>query len=420
MTNNNFMKLMRDYSTVIFGAGVSRVLSFVISLIFARSLGTDGFGIFTVFFTIMTVVWQLPNVIDSAYVRYVKAEEKTSDYQYLRTAFLIKAAIFTFLVIASYPIGRMLAYYVFSKTDLTACVTLAVISGAFLSLLSSLAGMYQADGEYIKYSVVNLAFYILVMFLMAVLHFFHINLNPGIGIWTNVMAAFFIGVAGSFLLFKRIKYFFPVHVSLLVKMLHFSKWLLATSLLYMISQRLDIIVLTRYMDYSSLGIYSAAVRIAMIASLFTASVPVILMPRGSEALKSIANLRAYLNESILVAIALSILTAVIIIFSTYLVKIFFGEEYINSVLYARILLVEPILTVLSAPLMYLFYANNNTRDFFYMGLTILLGNMCALALLVPRFGPVGAALAVVFSAFCGLVFVSIRAFDMIRRAHSHA
>lgn len=413
------LKLVKDYTTVLTGTGIARVISFFISIILARTLSTAGFGLYFLFFTIMILTWQLPKVIDSTYVRYVKSEAKSDSIAYLRTSFVIKVSIVTFLIFSSYPFGYLLANHVFGKPDAVFFITMAVITGAFLSLFSTLAGIYQAEEDFVKFSVVNILFYLGVISVIGVILLFRFALTPAIAVWVNTSIAVAVGFFGIFYIYKKIKYIFPIHISSSLDMFHFGKWLLAANVAYIIVQRLDILVLTKYVDYDALGVYSAAVRVAMIAALFTASVSVVLMPRGSQALKSLQHLKSYLREALMISMGLVFLVGVIIAISPILIKVLFGSRYMGALLPGRILLLAPVFIVLYTPLMYLFYAENKSKTIFELGMTILIAVICALLFLVPRYGTIGAAISITFSYFCGLIFVIFKSFKIIKKAYGH-
>jgi len=417
----DYTKIFRDYLSVIFGTGLNKVLSFLVIMILARCLGTEGFGIFSVFFTIMMLVMQLPSVIDSTYVRYAKAEavDEERRIECLRTAFLIKIGIFVFLAALSFFVGYILAHFCYKKPEMVFYITLAIIAGGFLSLSSTVAGVYQAGGKFIKFSVFNLLFYLGVILLIILALWLRLPVSVETATWINVLMAGAVCILGVILIYKKVKNIFPVHISTFFEMFHFSKWLLATSLAYIIFQRMDILVLAKYVDYTSLGVYSAAVRIAMLGSLFSASISVILMPKGSQALKSLGNLRSYLGESLIVLTAIVSIIGLIIIFSPFLIRILFGPQFLEAVLYTRILLAESIVTALYTPLMYLFYAENNSKAVFKIGVILLTVGICALSVLVPRYGLTGAALSIILASFCSLIFVVASSLKIIRKAYGY-
>lgn len=419
MNQNKTLKLFKDYSTVIFGTGFGRGLSLLTFFILARSLSIEDFGIFSLFFTIMVLVWYLPGAIDSTYVRYLKVESRKSEADYLRTTFLIKVLFFMFLIILSFPLGFLFSRYAFSKPELAFYISLAIISGAFLSVFSSLSGLYQGEEDFFRFSIINLLFYLAVILIIAAMFLFKLALTLKIIILINTLVAVIVSFFGFLIILRRVKSLLPIHFSLLIDMFHFGKWIFASNLIYIILQRLDILVLAKYVDFATLGIYSAAVRVSMLASFFTSGVFVILLPRGSQALKSLQHLKSYLKEAALLSVLLIFVILSIIIVSPALIKVFFGSQYTASLPFARILLLEPIFTVLYTPLMYLFYAENQTRTIFNVGMIMLLGIICALLLLVPKYGAVGAAISIVLMSICGLIFITLKSYKTIRNAYNY-
>jgi len=412
-------KLIRDYMSVVVGTGVSKAISYCIFIILAHSLGISGFGFFSLFFTIMILIWQFPNVIDVTYVRYVLAEDLLDKLSCLRVAFFIKISIFTFILIMAYPLAYFLAFNVFHKPDSLLCISSAIISGAFLSLFTTLTAVYQGEGNFLKFSVSNTAFYASVIAIISIILLLKIKLSLSIVIGTNTLVAIFVGIFGILQLFKKIKKLFPVNMKLLFDMFHFGKWLLAANLTFIIFQRLDILVLAKYVDYDTLGIYSAAVRVAMLASIFTTSVSAIFIPRGSQALNSLQQLKSYLRESLIASTALAFFVVLLAIFSPTIIKVLLGERYLKSLPYARLLLLEPIFTLLYTPFMYLFYAENNSLTVFILGLTIFVATICSLFFLVPAYGLTGAAISIPFAAFCGLLFVFLRTLPIIKKKYGY-
>lgn len=406
-------KLLKDYLKVISGASLGRGLSFITSLILARKLGIAGFGIFSVFFTVLFLVWQFPTVIDAVYVRFVKVETAGRRQEYLKMAFFIKCAIFFVFLIFSYPLAQFLSLYVFKKPELGFYLFQAIIAGAFLSMYSSVASIYLAKENFTVYSIMNLIFYAMVFTLVLGLVFFR-EITPLGSAYVFSLSAAGVGCFGMLYIYKRVKPIFPLHISLLRDMLHFGKWLFAENFTYLILQRMDVLFLTRFTSFAELGIYSAAVRMAMLAALLTSSATAIFMPRGCGSCKSESHMRFYLKETLAATAALSSLIVLLMIFSPFMIKLFFGKEYMNCLLATRFLLLEAIFVVLYTPFSYIFYASGNTKIIFILGITKLLAVVIGLSLFIPVLGANGAALSLAISSFIGLVFAVVLSAKIIK------
>lgn len=408
-------KLFKNYSIVFLGTGLGRGLSFATALILAHILGPQGFGIYSLFLTLVMLVWQLTSTVETAYIRYVQVDggDKTV---YLRTTLFLKTIISLLLLILAYPIAYFLSFYFFKKPDLLFYSALAIVCGVFLSMFLTLAGIYQAEERFYAFSLINLYFYAAVFLAVAGMILFRFTLTHWEVVWIYTATAMLLGGWGTVYLYKMSKPIFPVHTKVLFAMVHFSKWLLAQQFIYIILQRLDILFLTRFTNYTELGLYSAVVKVAMLANILTSAASFVLMPRGCASLKSHHQLKSYLKESLLAACALSILIVILIIFSPQLLKLFFGSQYAACFPAARILFLEAIFVVFYTPFSYLFYALRNTVQIFNLEVGKLIVAVVCLLLFVPKYGSLGAALSMAVSSFCGLLLVVLLSLAVIKKS----
>ncbi len=407
-------KTVKNYFTVICGSGFSRGLSFLTSMILARHMGANNFGIYTIFFTVMMLFWLFPTIIDGIYVRFAKAEKETERLEYIKTTFLMKCGIFIILIALAYPLAYVMAHFAFNKPRLVFDLTAAIIAGASLSIFTSVVGIYQAEEKFHIFSILNSVFYALVFFLVVVFIFLIHTLTPFVVILIYSISAVAVGSLGGLYLFRITKPPFRINFVLLNKMMHFGKWLLGLSFIDLLLQRMDVLVLARLVSYEELGVYSVAVRIAMFAMILSAASSAIFMPKGCESLKSRKHLKAYFKESLVVTMGLSVVILALIAAAPLLIKLFFGMQYSNSLSASRILLLDTIFVMLYMPFGYLFLAKGDTRQLFiFMSIKLAL-TIVAMLILVPRFGVLGAALAFATASFLCLLIVVLRSSQVVR------
>lgn len=413
-------KLLGDYIATFAGTGFGRGLSFVTTLLLARIMGAAGFGVFSLFFTVMMLIWQLPFFMDEIYVRYVKAEAQDDQKEYMRIAFLVKLGVLFVLLAGAYPLGRFLAVHAFHKPQMGIYLCVALASGAFLSVFTTLASVYQAQERFHLYSVLNVVFYLCVFLVILTLYLLRVHLTPMTAVSVYGITTFVLGVCGIVYLYRQVHPAFPVNIPYLYKMGHFGKWLMAETVLAIIWQRLDILFLARLIDYEELGLYSAAVRIGMIATILTSSATAVFMPRGCRALRSSGSLKEYFKESALIILFLTALIVVLVSGAHWMVSRLLGEEYLGCVLAARILLLDAFFLLLYTPFSFLFFAAADTKKIFLFTLIRLGITALCLFVLVPRFGSVGAALSITSSS-CMVFFVAVYASrSILAQPHRYA
>lgn len=412
-------KIIKNYIIVIFGNGLSRLTSFIISLILARKLGAEGFGIFSLFYTIMLLIWQLPNVIDTSYVRFVKVDEQNKNKDFLKALLLIKSLICLFLLILAFPLAKILSLYIFNKADSEIPMTLAIVSGAFWSLLGNISAIYQSEEKFDLFSITNGLFYFIILLIFSVFFIININLSPILSISIFTLVAIIIGCSSFIYLFMKIKPIFPLNLSPIFELINFGKWLLVANISYIIFQRLDLVILARYVNYDQIGIYSIGVRLVTIISIFISGVSVVFLPRGVSAFKSEKELNLYLKESLGVSLVLCIIVITFIIVSSTIIKFLFGYEYLSAVILSKILLLGAIFIILYTPFSYLFYAANSSKFIFIFNMFRLITILITSFLLIPTYGSIGAAIASSFSSLCVLIIILIASLKYIKNYKMH-
>ncbi len=410
------LKLVRDYVSVIFGTGFGRGLSFATSLLLARALGTAGFGIYSVFFTIMMLAWQLLGVFDGIYVRYARAGHQDKQKDYLRAIFFMKLMLFFVMTCAAYPAGYAISAFVFKKPELAFYVSSAVIAGAFLSVFTTLGSILLANERFNVYSVFMNVFYTVFFLLIGAGVLLKLKLNALEVTLLNTVLAALMGGAGIWYLWRRTRPFNLPEAPLIKNMIHFGKWLLAESVIYNFIQRLDILFLARIASYDQVGIYSAAVRTAMFAGILTTASTTLFMPKGCAALRSKEQLSAYLKEALLLNSALAGGIVLLMILSPALIKAFFGVHYLPAIPAARLLLLDAVFILFYTPFSFLFFASGKTKTIFYFGLAKLCVIAAGLSILVPIMGTTGAAFAICLTSLCGLGLAAASSAEVIRNA----
>ena len=399
-------KVLIDYMTVVIGATLTRVVSFLTSVILARQLGPEGFGRFSVFFALLVAFWTSTNFIDSTYVRYSTIEKHQSKRSYLRNSFAVKLFSCLLLIISAYPVAKLLSKYVFAKPELELEILISIFSGAALSLVSLRAAIYQANENFTYFTFLNFIFYFMTFVILLILFFGEIDLNIKAVYGVYFVSALTIAAVSFIGIYKLSK---PILIEkfILYEILSFSKWLIAANLTYIIFQRLDLLILARYGKMNDLGQYGVALRLTVIASLLTGSISAPLLPRATRTRDSIISLKSYFKHAFLISGLISLVIGILWFFIPIIVKIFFGEAYTPAIYLAKILLLGSIFVAIYTPLSQLFLAEDNPKKMFFLGLIKLSGILGVGLLLIPHYGAIGAAYTVAFSELITMLYVFV-------------
>lgn len=405
-------KSLLDYIYVLFGNGLSRGVTLVNSIIIARILGPTNFGLFSIFYITMVLTWQLPQAFDITFIRYAKASNcDIEKKEFLKTAIFLKL-LFGFVVCSiSYPLSYFLANYCFQKPEIHIILTTSIISGVFYSFLMSVASIYQEKGRFDRYAILNNIYTFSILCALVTITMTKLTLSIEIIILIFFIVSIAVGITSIVLLWKKVGNLFFPNKPILIKSLSLGKWIFGVTSVYVISQRIDILFLTRYFKYEYIGIYSVASQITMIISLLVGSLSAVSFPRACTAVTSKHSFKIFVKESVLVIVAINIFIVILFYAAPFLVTKLFGEEYRMACSILRILLIGWAFTVVYIPFSFLFYAYNNSTTRFILELLKLVVAIVMLNLLIPRYGLIGASVAVSIAltsnAFISLIVLGV-------------
>lgn len=392
------------YSRVVIFSGLASLLSFVTAAILAREVGPSGFGEFALFFSLLQIFWTATNFGDASYVRFANTSEDENVSSYLRAAFAIELGTVSLLALLSYPLAYVLASFVFRDQSLTGTVLLGILSGTALSLISLVAAVHQAKEDYKRYTRLNILFYGTVTAAVIALAVFQETLTLGAVYVTYVGAAFVIFSASALHLMRKTRPW-RLERRLIPSMLSFSKWLVAENVAYLIYQRLDILLLARYLSEAEVGQYGVALRVTVAASLLTGSLAPFLLPKAVRTRGTRLSLSDYLRKTAPLMIAVVIFIALLWIAAPVLVRVLFGEDFARAAVLVRVLLIASAAIAIYTPLSQLFMAQDDPRRRLFLGLLKLILIPTLLVVLIPRLGSVGAAWALASSEVAALAYV---------------
>lgn len=386
-------------------AGISRLLTFLASILLARKLGVEQFGIFTTAYTIIVLIGQLPNIVDTSFVRnYTDLDNQEKD-SLTRTNLYIKLIIFLIIVVLSLTFSDTIATFVFGKEGLGTELYLAIIAGGAFSLFTTWLAYYQSKNQFARYASINfLQALIGLILIIAYLLLFNPTARGALKIY--VLTYSLLGLITTvYLFFKSKNPGYEVFIRQSRLLLVFTGWLIPASILYTLLQRIDVLLLTRFTDYYQIGLYGSAIRIIAIVSIFTGNLSVIFLPKATNALKSFNGLKNYLLQSLISVIGISMVIVIGIIWAPTIIGITVGYEYLSASSALRILLIGYIFISITSPLSCLIYGMNRTDIIFKerlleLGIAIISG-----ILLIPKYGLYGASLSLTLAYMIGAVFI---------------
>jgi O-antigen/teichoic acid export membrane protein len=400
------------FAALLAGSAVGRLLSFITGVALARQLSPSAFGEFSIFFGVLIIVFEGTNFIDFTYVRYANTSSAAMRVAHLRGALVLKCGFLLMVVAAAYPLGSALAA-AFNKPDLDLMLGLALVTGALMNVVSLKVADYLADERFLRLTVVNTIYNLLVLVVFLVVIGLGVPLTRAV--LSGVFLAAAVPVAGvCFARLYSASKRLSIEPDLLRVILRFAKWLAAANLAYLLAQRLDLFILSRYASLSDVGNYGAALRVVVLASIMTGALPALLLPRASRTAGSISEARRFTRHALGISVLVTVVTVIMWLAVPLVVHGLLGSDYSGSIQLTRILLIGTVFAAFSTPLSQLFLAEERPKKAFYFRM-IKLGGVFALALLlVPYLGARGAAWAVTGSELIVLAYTVIALWPILR------
>lgn len=401
-------KSILDYLFTVGSRGANRLITLLISVMIARLLGVEDFGLYSLFFGIFILLFQTQSGMNIAYVRYTKTYDD-SDKSILRLSLNFQFAVMTILVIAGWPF----AYLLNNLLDINNINTiyLGIVSSGLLGFFGILFGIHQSKGQFVYLGLLTVLYNFLIFLAIALAYVLDITLSLDRVLYLYFSLALIMCVASMPYLWKRSE---PARDKSLTG--EFYRMILINvliTLLYFLYRYIDVYFIKYYSDLQSVGIYSAAMKTSMLLNILTGALPTILLPKAVTAIGNGSGLRTYLKKSFILVMAISAVFFIFMLFAPAILVLLFGVEYASAGHALQILIIGWILNTAYIPVVQLLYALNRSGWRLLIESIKLVVAAASFMLLIPTYGGVGAAYGLLIAITVALLLASITTYRLV-------
>lgn len=374
--------------------GATVVLFLLINIILARRLGVENFGLWSVFFSIITIIFAISSGVNGSTKKFVAQYNKTKNLKNvllssIKLRFLL-SAIFTILVAL---LHRQIANLL-DNSDLAILLLygspLVFFSGFVEYFKSVFMGLHR-----IKYNfLVNILEFGLKLIL--VLLFFSFSTSVFSVMNSYLIALFITSLMGFYLLY------FNFYKNLELGTRDFKKEIAQYSiplvfigLGVIVSTEIDTVMIGMFSDTTEVGIYAVAKQIIIKLPHVSLAIAMGTMPVFAKLnKKNKFKLKKKLYNLLKInSILFLIIISGILLLSPIIIPFIFGSEYISSVLPLQILTIYLFCSATSVLLStFLDYVGKAKKRAINISFTIVL-NIILNLILIPNYGAIGAAIA---------------------------
>jgi len=380
------------------GAGIMLIMT----ILFARWLGAEEFGLFSLGMIIMTFMsvfsrWGTGQILLKQVGAHWEIEPEIAK-GYIVSSIQLIAIISLILAILISSLSEEIATYIFNKPKLSEVLFWFGFMIIFFSINQTIAEAYKGIGRSVLSAYLQNVITPFIAILLGIILYYTEQINL-----INITQSFSIGViialiSSAFLwikIFKKIKKKSVSCIRILKE--GWTMLIIASSGLVMASS--DMFVIGMFGTAEELGIYSAVSRTVLMTSLILVAMNSITAPKYAKLyknmdLKGIEKLSQ--NSSSILLSLIIIPTAILLIFPEWILG-WYGSEFTTGVTMLMVLTIGQALNVACGSVGYILSMSGKERIMQRIVFTTAVINIILSLILVQNFGAFGVALATTIS-----------------------
>ncbi|HNV24746.1 MAG TPA: oligosaccharide flippase family protein [Nitrospira sp.] len=387
------LKALSQQTALVFaGKMTGACLGFVMSLIVARWMGPEEFGLFSLFIVILIFGNDvLGDGLNPGVVRFYAMNRRTDPARataVLTNALALRILLGIPIVLLGVAVGVHFAERASTSHAYVSPVMLGMVGSFGAALWSFNLSVWQAREEFGTYGLmVGLVNFLRVIGVPILLWTGWLSLGPVMGL--HVFFYYACTAWGLWLLRPHLSNF-KLDKELLRELLRFSKWPAMASLFFILQVNLGVPVLNYVADAREAGLYGAGSSLLMGVDFLTVSLLTTLLPKVSQ-LTGLEQCRSYVQRSFPVYAVIAVALLPFLYFARPLVLALFGPAYESTIPVFQILFIGTLGTLVTHPLYLVLYTMNRPHLFSLIQGSAFLGWIIAGWFLIPGYGALGAA-----------------------------
>lgn len=397
---------------------------FLGSVLIARGLGPEGLGRYALVMSLAGIAMTVSDLgIGQTAIRYAakafSAGNETTQMGVLRWAFRMRMLLVLAVTAGCMFIAPTLARRIWHDPSLTPYLQIGLIGGIFAALSAVPTLYFQSVRRFGVNAGIQTAqriFFFLGIVLLALLqswslyHVLYVQLAAGF-----VCAAAFLMRVPSESLWRKngedtagfwraptMGIAIPSHEMDRHSVQRFALFQMLSTVIVMLILQADVWLMGYFLSSGDIGVYSAAARFALPLTIVLGGLNTALWPRAS-ALHDMRDIRALLKKTFLVALIIASVGAIYGIAAPLLAPWIFGEAYRSGVLIGQLLCLRSCISILICPVGVVGYSFGLVRVYWIINLFQLALVVLINLALLPRLGPLGAAIALVVNEIAGFL-----------------
>ena len=327
---------IKDSFVVFIGLGVTAFLGFIYTIVMARVLKPDFFGVFSAVTSLVAIVYSFGDLGVGPAIIHFLPKHPENEKKLINSSFWFQFLIGSIIVILFFTLSGYSNIFV-PKSLPEHFILVGVLSFNYL-LIGWSQAIFTAKKKFLSFSfsqIIDSVIKIIIVFWLLRVS----NLSISTAIIANFVSTIFafLFTFGKSLL--KIKPEFDAHT--FNSIFHYSKWIAVSRLFSVFFSRVDIILLNLLASSFAAGIFAAASRITLLFAMIVSSLGSVVNPRFSE-FKSKAETVDYIKKLFLLITGVSAIVLFTVAFARPIIITVFGVSFAESVKVFQLLAISMI------------------------------------------------------------------------------
>lgn len=408
-------------SITLTGTVVNGILGILFYILVARFLGPVEFGVLMICIAAITMISDIADLgTDTGLIRFVGkhlSSDKNTALKFMKLGLKIKLIVGVGIIVVGWMLVPFISNYFFEKPELILPLRLSLFGVLGALLFSFTTHTIQAMQKFVTWSVLNICmnglrlFVVIILVMQSILQIDNVLITYV----TIPFLGFFVG-----LLFLPNFFVVKNEDSIAGEFFRYNRWIAVFTIMAAVSSKLDTFISGRLLSLEQVGIYSAASQVTSVVPQMIFALATVVAPKLAS-FNSDLEAKKYLKKLQLFVIGLSVAGILLIPVGAYLLPLFFGSAYQQSV--------TPFIVLFLAQLIFLVSLPAHQAVFYYFAypklfVWVALGNLLIISILgwilISNYGIIGAAVTVLIGNIFNLLVPGIWVLMKFSKKEKHS
>ncbi len=398
------MQLVKKAGSPLLLTVATALMGLIFNFSATKYLSAEEFGIFALAQTLVLILVTVAKLgLEKTLIKYVaasKALQQSTQTSSVYTMGLLYAFVgIICTTLTAWLFKELMVYRLLNQSELMPLIPIVLLLIAPNTFLAINSGLLRG------YSCPNLSIVFSGFATLVLSTFFILLFHPSTALSLIKLVLFAAGsacIASFFLCFAQLKLKLTIDWQQTNAMFSSCMPLWTSSIVTLVIQQFSVIILSRHVSLSEIGIYAISSKIAVLMSFALIAVNVIVTPKFSAfyAAGKISELKSLTFTANKVLFIIALLMAITLFTTAELILSFFGAAFVQGAIYLKILVLGQMVNLGTGSVTHLLIMTGNERVHQKNTLITAVTAICLVLLLVPKFGAIGAAVSTAVSMAC--------------------